>query len=1259
MMGFLYFFVLGKVRKYSKMIVYDINARGLNMGSVTQQTSLTQWLKKIINVYDVFIAHGDETNAKKAKQLLEKTASGQFAIAFCGHFSAGKSSMINALLGEPLLPSSPIPTSANLVKVKSGQEYVRVFYKHEPPVEYEPPYNLELIRSQCKDGDAIELIEVSRQTTRIPNGIVMMDTPGIDSTDEAHRLATESALHLADVVFYMMDYNHVQAELNFQFTKELTNYGKTLYLIINQIDKHRDNELSFHEFRESAKKAFQEWGVKAERIFFTSLKAPNDRHNEWNELVKCFQKLFREKDELLLYGVEVALKRLVDEHVRWLEEKDKDEEAAIRTRLAALGSDETEEEQIQERLHRLQEELERLDAAYMNLETEFRKELDDILEHAYIMPFETREFAKAYLQSMQPDFKVGFLFTKAKTEQERANRLRAFYENVKEKAVSQIEWHVRQLLIRFLKEHDMEDSVLLNQCQQWTVEWEADVLSGLVKKGAGAAGEAVLNYTNDVAYEVKKRYRDAAMQLFEQLLSKWKEQAEEKRHRLEDEIASETKKYECIQQLYRLQEARKQVHEKLVCLLTSACVFGDDDGKRLAELTAPPAMRKLEHSSLTVPSKQDSEKKQPHIAEQALSQGKEPARQKIQKTTECLRTAVNIITGLNGMNRFVRELTEKADRLEQRTFTVALFGAFSAGKSSFANALIGERVLPSSPNPTTAAINKIVPPTEEHPHGTVIVQVKSDKQLFSDVQASLRYFHMKAETWDEALAMCEKIAGLQAAGAHEKPHYSFLQSVVFGIERMREHLGRKLRIGIDELHQYVAEETTACFIESVELYYDCALTRQGITLVDTPGADSINARHTGVAFEYIKNADAILFVTYYNHAFSKADREFLIQLGRVKDTFAMDKMFFIVNAADLAHSLEELNAVLAYVEEQLAQFGIRFPRLYALSSRFALDEKTGEKADGGYGFLTESGIRPFEEDFTRFITEELMEVAMRGAYAEMKRAHQTLLDYIDAAQQSNEEKAEKQRALSQEQTAIHKLLDSAAIDHDIHAMKQEISELVYYVKQRISFRLNDWFKESFNPASLRDDGRDIRQALRSCLQELLHSVGFDLAQEMRATSLRIERFLKERLHEQFVDLCSKIERIHKGVPLSPLESISFSTPEFPHGFEQIDEARFSKALSMYKNAKSFFERDEKRYMKEEIKKQIQQPINDYAAEQQQRMFQFYQEQYEAAFKEFISFLINQIDDYFSGLQATLKAEVDIEQLRKCARQLAGLLEEQK
>lgn len=94
-----------------------------------------------------------------------------------------------------------------------------------------------------------------------------MDTPGIDSTDDAHRVSTESALHLADVVFYVMDYNHVQSEVNFLFTKELLEAEKPTYLIINMIDKHDENELGFQDFKLSVSEAFANWNVYPDGIF--------------------------------------------------------------------------------------------------------------------------------------------------------------------------------------------------------------------------------------------------------------------------------------------------------------------------------------------------------------------------------------------------------------------------------------------------------------------------------------------------------------------------------------------------------------------------------------------------------------------------------------------------------------------------------------------------------------------------------------------------------------------------------------------------------------------------------------------------------------------------------------------------------------------------------------------------------------------------------------------------------------------------------
>lgn len=100
-----------------------------------------------------------------------------------------------------------------------------------------------------------------------------MDTPGVDSTNDAHRIATESAIYMADLVFYVMDYNHVQSELNFTFTKELLDHGLELYLIINQIDKHQSEELPFSAFRRGLKMHLHP-GMSSRAAFLHLFKRP-------------------------------------------------------------------------------------------------------------------------------------------------------------------------------------------------------------------------------------------------------------------------------------------------------------------------------------------------------------------------------------------------------------------------------------------------------------------------------------------------------------------------------------------------------------------------------------------------------------------------------------------------------------------------------------------------------------------------------------------------------------------------------------------------------------------------------------------------------------------------------------------------------------------------------------------------------------------------------------------------------------------------
>ena len=191
----------------------------------------------------------------------------------------------------------------------------------------------------------------------------------------------------------------------------------------------------------------------------------------------------------------------------------------------------------------------------------------------------------------------------------------------------------------------------------------------------------------------------------------------------------------------------------------------------------------------------------------------------------------------------IEELEIKKDNLNNRTLTIALFGAFSAGKSSFANALIGEGLLPSSPNPTTAVISRISPITNDYKHGTVVIQLKDEHSLISDILNITK--ELSPPTTDLAgLIHWIKKDKLTKNSKLDKMHQAYLKAVTSGYEVVYKQLGHHITVGIEEFSSYVIDETKACFIDLVTLYYDCPLTRLGVTLVDTPGADSVNARHT-------------------------------------------------------------------------------------------------------------------------------------------------------------------------------------------------------------------------------------------------------------------------------------------------------------------------------------------------------------------------------------------------------------------------------
>src|SRR5690606_3925874 len=208
------------------------------------------------------------------------------------------------------------------------------------------------------------------QDAPLPEGVTLLDTPGVDSTDDAHRRSTEAALHLADAIFYVMDYNHVQSEGNLHFVRRLKERNKQVYLVINQIDKHREEELSFDRFRERVEETFSGWEPAVDGVFYTSLRQPDHPHNALNDLKQQIRELVLNRSELLEQSLYREASHLVREHLRVLEERKR----SIAEEYAAEAEPRSE---LEREYHFWQQERTRLDQAWEQTDAEFRKGLED------------------------------------------------------------------------------------------------------------------------------------------------------------------------------------------------------------------------------------------------------------------------------------------------------------------------------------------------------------------------------------------------------------------------------------------------------------------------------------------------------------------------------------------------------------------------------------------------------------------------------------------------------------------------------------------------------------------------------------------------------------------------------------------------------------------------------------------------------------------------------------------------------------------
>ncbi|QSZ66232.1 Dynamin family protein [Methanofollis aquaemaris] len=184
--------------------------------------------------------------------LADRLDAGRFHLAVLGQFKRGKSTLLNALIGEDVLPRGVVPLTAVPTVVTYGaRREVRVRFEDEGEekvvqagdAEEMRAVLLEYVAEDRNPGNEkhVASVEVVHPAPLLED-VVLIDTPGIGST---HRHNTETTLALlprCDAALFLLSADPPITEVEVGFLREVRHAVPRLFFLLNKVDYLSEDE---------------------------------------------------------------------------------------------------------------------------------------------------------------------------------------------------------------------------------------------------------------------------------------------------------------------------------------------------------------------------------------------------------------------------------------------------------------------------------------------------------------------------------------------------------------------------------------------------------------------------------------------------------------------------------------------------------------------------------------------------------------------------------------------------------------------------------------------------------------------------------------------------------------------------------------------------------------------------------------------------------------------------------------------------------
>ena len=199
-------------------------------------------IKKLIEVADFL---GDTGNKSLLEKWLLMYKANEWTLPFIGRFSAGKSTLLNALLKKRILPTARVETTAALTRIKYATEPSASIIYADKTVKVIPVGEIAELNHQKMDEDLkeIDYIEIDYPAEVLRNGLILMDSPGMDTVINKHVALAEYIMHEAIMVVYVMAGS--PSEFDMAIIRRLQQNGVELVVVRTHLDDIKEEEESF------------------------------------------------------------------------------------------------------------------------------------------------------------------------------------------------------------------------------------------------------------------------------------------------------------------------------------------------------------------------------------------------------------------------------------------------------------------------------------------------------------------------------------------------------------------------------------------------------------------------------------------------------------------------------------------------------------------------------------------------------------------------------------------------------------------------------------------------------------------------------------------------------------------------------------------------------------------------------------------------------------------------------------------------------